>query len=61
VKTFLNNLRTQAEENPMLALGIGTAVVAAATRFLGAGVDMKNSRAWAKEVNRRSAKDAGQK
>jgi hypothetical protein len=55
---FLANLKRQAEENPMLALGVGAAVVTVVTKFIGAGVDMRNSNAWAKEVARRSMKDA---
>ena len=55
---FVANLKRQAEENPMLALGIGATVVTVITKFIGASVDLRNSNAWAKEVARRSMKDA---
>ena len=55
---FLENLKRQAQENPMLALAAGAAVLTVVTRFIGAGVDARNSHAWAKEVARRSMKDA---
>lgn len=55
---FLANLKRQAEENPMLALGVGAAVVSVLTKFIGASVDMRNSRVWAQEVARRAMKDA---
>lgn len=55
---FVQNLKRQATENPMLALGVGAACVTVITKFIGASVDLKNSNAWAKEVARRSMKDA---
>jgi hypothetical protein len=55
---FLENLKRQATENPMLALAAGATVVTVITRFIGAGIDARNSHAWAKEVARRSMKDA---
>lgn len=58
---FLNNLKRQAEENPMIALAVGGAVLTAVTKFFKAGIDAMNSRAWAKEVSRRAAKDAFKK
>lgn len=61
METFLQNLKRQAEENPIVALAVGTAVLTAITKFLGASVDAKNSRAWAQEVARRSMKDAAKR
>ena len=58
---FLQNLKHQAEQNPMLALGVGAAVMTVITKLISASVDAKNSRAWAQEVARRSMKDAIQK
>lgn len=55
---FLENLKRQAQENPMVALAVGATVVTVITKFIGAGVDARNSAAWAKEVARRSMKDA---
>jgi hypothetical protein len=54
---FLTNLKRQAEENPMIALAAGAAVVTAIAKFLSAGSEARNSRAWAKEVKRRTRKD----
>lgn len=58
MEAFLQNLKRQAEENPMLALAAGAAVLTAVTRFIGAGVEARNSHAWAQEVARRTMKDA---
>jgi hypothetical protein len=55
---FWKNLKIQAEENPMLALAAGATVLTVVTKLLGAGIDMRNSHAWAKEVQRRSLKDS---
>jgi hypothetical protein len=54
---FLENLKRQATENPMVALAVGGAVLAAVTKFLNVGVDMRNSHAWSREVARRAMKD----
>jgi len=53
---FMENLKRQAQENPMLALAAGATVLTVVTRFLGMGIAARNSHAWAKEVARRSAK-----
>ena len=58
MEPFLRNLKRQAEENPMLALAAGAAVLTVITKFIGASVDAKNSHAWAQEVARRTMKDA---
>lgn len=58
METFLRNLKRQAEENPIIALAAIGAVLTAATRFIGAGVDARNSHVWAREVARRTMKDA---
>jgi hypothetical protein len=54
---FLENLKRQAAENPMIALAAGATALTAVTQFVGAAVNAKNSRAWAKEVARRRIKD----
>ena len=58
---FLENLKRQAQENPMIAIAAGATVVTAAAQFLGKVVDIRNSNAWAKEVARRTMKDATKK
>lgn len=50
---FIENLQRQAEENPMLALGLAAGLITAISKLAGTSVDMKNSRAWKKEVDRR--------
>jgi len=50
---FLENLRRQAEENPILALGVGAAAVTAVSKLIHVGTERKNSTTWAKEVDRR--------
>jgi len=54
---FIRNLQQQATDNPMVALALGVAVVTTLTKFLGASVDARNSKAWAQEVARRTMKD----
>lgn len=55
---FLNNLMHQAEENPVLALGIAAGLITAISRLVDSTGNARNSRAWAKEVQRRAIKDA---
>ena len=56
--TFLNNLKRQAAENPVLTLAVTAGLLTAASKLIGTGVDVRNSRAWAQEVQRRAMKDA---
>jgi len=46
MERFLENLKLQAEENPMAALGVAAALFHGAAKLL-------NARAWSKEVTRR--------
>lgn len=50
---FLDNLKRQVEENPVFALATGAAVVQAMTKLVNTNTQRKNSKAWAKEVDRR--------
>lgn len=54
---FLDNLKTQAEENPLVALGVATALITAISKLVDSGATAKNSNAWKKEVARRAMKD----
>ena len=47
---FLTNLKREAEENPTIAIGVGTALLAAAGKFIDAAAHAKGSRAYAKMV-----------
>lgn len=53
---FLNNLKTWAEENPAAAITIATVATIAASRIMDANTARSNSKAWTKEVDRRSMK-----
>jgi len=48
---FLNNLKAQAEANPMAALVIGTAVLTAAGKFIDASGAAVGRRAYARQVD----------
>jgi hypothetical protein len=50
---FLENLQRQAEENPVLAMGVAAALITAVSKLNDSRVNSKNSNAWAKEVDRR--------
>jgi hypothetical protein len=47
------NLKRQVEENPLVAAGIGAALLSGATKLINARSNARNSRTWAKEVDRR--------
>ena len=53
---FLENLKRQAEDQPMVALGIGAAAITAIAKLLNAQGNHRNSKVWAKEVDRRIKK-----
>lgn len=50
---FLQQLGRQAEENPMAAIGIGTALLMAVGKVIQAWGESAGSRAYARDVNRR--------
>jgi hypothetical protein len=52
VHRFFENLQHQAEENPIVALGVGATLIAAISKLIDAQVNAKNSKAWAKEVEK---------
>lgn len=53
---FVENLKRQAEENPIMTLGIGAAVLTAVGKFIDAAGHARGSNAYAKDVNRRIKK-----
>jgi hypothetical protein len=55
---FLENLKHEAEANPIIALAIGAGLITSISKLIDSSVNAKNSRAWAAEVARRAAKDA---
>ena len=50
---FLENLKREAEENPVIALGVAAGVITAISQFVNASANKKNSASWRKEVDRR--------
>jgi hypothetical protein len=54
---FLNNLQNQAEENPVLALGVAAALITSFSKLIDSGATAANSRSWKQEVARRAVKD----
>jgi len=54
---FFDNLKRQAEENPVLALGVAAGLITAISKLIDSSGNARNSRAWAQEVQRRAMKD----
>lgn len=46
-------LKAQVEENPLVAAGIGAALLSGAAKLLNANSARKNSTTWRREVKRR--------
>ena len=53
---FIENLKRQAEENPIAALAVGAAVVTAMGKFIEQAGHARGSHAYAKDVDRRIKK-----
>lgn len=56
MNAFLTNLQRQAEENPVLALGVAAGLITSISKLIDAGANSRNSRAWNREVTRRVKK-----
>ena len=54
MEKFLTRLQTQIEENPLVAIGVGIALLTAASKFIDAAGSAYGRRTWSKEVARRS-------
>lgn len=50
---FLTNLQRQAEENPVIALGVAAGLITAISKLIDSSGNSRNSKAWAREVDRR--------
>lgn len=48
------NLKKQVQEQPLVAAGIGAALLQGGAKALNAIANNRNSKAWKKEVNRRT-------
>ena len=46
-------LKSQIEENPLLAAGVGAGLLTGAAKLLNSVATMRNSKTYKKEVNRR--------
>jgi len=46
-------LKAQVEEQPLLAAGIGAALLSGAVRLMNANTGRKNANTWKREVKRR--------
>lgn len=53
---FLENLKKQASDNPIVAVGVGAAFLQAASKFLNANSARANSKTYKKEIDRRVKK-----
>lgn len=58
MEKFLENLKHQAEENPVLAMGVAAGLLTAISKLLDANTNARNSKSWDRETKRRSMKDA---
>lgn len=46
-------LKAQVEENPLVAAGIGAALLSGAAKLMNANNGRRNSKTWSREVKRR--------
>lgn len=53
MQKFIDNLKRQAQENPVVALAIGAAVITATAKLMEANNDRKKTQTWEREVERR--------
>jgi hypothetical protein len=58
---FLENLKRQASENPVFALGVAAGLIGAISKLIDSTGNARNSKAWDREVARRVMKDATRK
>lgn len=56
MRSYIDRLKVQAEENPLFALAIAAGVATAAAKLMQANTDRKNAQSWAREVERRRNK-----
>ena len=53
MKRFMDNLKNQAEENPVFALGVAAGLITAISKLMDASSNAKNARSWDRETARR--------
>jgi len=55
MQNFINNLKAQAEANPILALGVTAAVLTATAKLMDSNTARISAKTHAKEIDRRIA------
>lgn len=58
MEKFLENLKRQTEENPVVALGVAAGLLTALSKLMEANTNARNSKSWSRETSRRIVKDA---
>ena len=53
MKKFIDNLKRQAEENPLMAIVVGIAAVSAAAKLLDASTERSRAATHSREIDRR--------
>ena len=53
IKRFADNLKRQAQENPLLAVAIGAGAVTAVTKLIEANTQRTYAKAHVREIDRR--------
>lgn len=53
---FVENLKRQCEENPLVAVGVAAAALTAVAKLTQSANETRNSKTWAREVERRRMK-----
>jgi len=61
MEKFINNLIAQAEDNPVLTLGVVAGLIGAVSKLLDANTSARNSKTWKREELRREMKDFAKK
>ena len=54
---FLENLKAQAEANPVLAMGVAAGLITAVSKLMDANTNARNAKSWGRETRRRELKD----
>lgn len=53
---FIENLKQQAEANPVLAMGVAAGLITAISKLIDSSANARNAGAWKREVRRREKK-----
>jgi len=61
MERFLENLKDQAEANPVLAMGVAAGLLTAVSKLIDSSAGAMNAKSWRREVKRREKKIARSK